>query len=77
MELSPEDIILILKNLQAPKDTVDRAEKLLAQEQYQEVYRCLRCLRNVYLDNVHECQKRLDTLDYLLYQVKLKEQIPR
>lgn len=72
MELSQEDMMQFLNELQMPKDIMEHCEEMMKQEKYQEIYSCLRCVRCEYLDELHKSQKRLDQLDYIIYQVKTK-----
>lgn len=72
MELTQEDMMQFLNELQLPKDIIEHCKGMLVEERYQEIYNSLRCVRCEYLEELHRSQKRLDKLDYLLYQVKMK-----
>lgn len=69
MEFTHEEMLQLLAEVQVDGD----AAKLIAEERYQELYRLLRTCRCVFLEDVHKSQKKLDQLDYLIYQIKKKE----
>lgn len=77
MELSQEDMMQFLSELQMPKDIMEHCAEMMKQEKYQEIYSCLRCVRCEYLDDLHKSQKRLDQLDYILFQIKMKHEKKR
>lgn len=68
MEFTHEEMLQLLTELQVEGDT----ERLIAEERYPELYRLLRTCRCGFLDEVHKSQKKLDQLDYLIYQIKKK-----
>lgn len=68
MEFTHEEMLQLLAELQVDGD----ATKLIAEERYQELYCLLRTCRCGFLEDVHKSQKKLDQLDYLIYQIKKK-----
>ncbi len=68
MEFTHEEMLQLLEELQVQGD----AEKLIAENRYPELYRLLRICRCDFLEEVHKSQKKLDQLDYLIYQIKKK-----
>lgn len=73
MELTQEDMIQCLHTLRVPEEKIAQFTSIAEQGNYPELYRCLRGLRCDYLDAVHESQKRLDQLDYLIYLIKSRQ----
>lgn len=72
MELTQEDMIQYLNTLHVSEEKIAQFTSMAQQGNYPELYRCLRCLRCDYLDAVHESQKQLDQLDFLIHDIKLK-----
>lgn len=70
MEFNEEEALLFLESLHVPQEVETRCRNLMGQGNYQETCRCLKSLRCEYLENLHESQKRLDQLDYLLFVLK-------
>lgn len=68
MEFTREDMLQLLSELQVEGD----AAKLIAEDRYPELYFLLRTCRCDFLEEVHNSQKKLDQLDYLIYQIKKK-----
>ena len=68
MEFTHEDMLQLLAELQVEGGVA----KLIAEERYPELYRLLRTCRCDFLEDVHKSQKKLDQLDYLIYQIKKK-----
>lgn len=70
MELTQEDMLQCLHALHVPEEKIAQFTGMVEQGNYPELYRCLRCLRCNYLDAVHESQKQLDQLDFLIHNCK-------
>lgn len=66
MEFTHEDMLQLLTELNVDGD----ASKLITENRYPELYRLLRTCRCDILEEVHKSQKKLDQLDYLIYQIK-------
>ena len=68
MEFTHEEMLQLLSELQVEGDSA----KLISENRYQELYCLLRTCRCDFLDELHKSQKKLDQLDYLIYQIKRK-----
>jgi len=51
-------------------DTVQRCMELAQRQENKELLRLLSCHRRELLDALHESEKRIDCLDYLIYQME-------
>ena len=51
-------------------DTVQRCMNLVKKQENAELLRLLSCHRRELLDTIHQNEKRIDCLDYLLYQIE-------
>jgi len=69
MIFTHEEMLQLLTELHIEGD----AERLIAEDRYPELYRMLRTCRCDFLDEVHKSQKKLDQLDYLIFQIKKKK----
>lgn len=54
-------------------DTVQRCMDLAGKQERGELLRVLSCHRRELLNSVHEGEKRIDCLDYLVYQIERQE----
>lgn len=64
---------ILLRNLKdagCDETSIKRYLKLGAEGKEKEQYRLLSAHRAVLLDQIHENQKKLDCLDYLIYSIK-------
>ena len=59
-----------LKDAGCNQDTICRCEVLAQGEKKGELMRVLSQHRRTLLDTVHENQRRIDCLDYLIYQIE-------
>lgn len=59
-----------LKDAGCDQDTIFRCEALAQGEMKGELMRVLSQHRRTLLDTVHENQRRIDCLDYLMYQIE-------
>ena len=75
MELSGEEMLQLLDVLQVSETMKVSCRDLLAQDDYTGMYQSLRGVRKEFLEDLHICQKRLDQLDHLLYEVKRKTKV--
>ncbi|MDO4976976.1 MAG: hypothetical protein Q4E53_06915 [Eubacteriales bacterium] len=73
MNLTPKEIIQYLVELQISDDICNQCSSMLNEQRYEELYMVLRLLRQGFLEDLHESQRRLDHLDYLIYDVKKKK----
>lgn len=74
MKLTQNEVMQFLEQLHTSEEAMSRCETMLTQENYQALYRYLRSMRCAFLDNLHESQQRLDKLDYLIYDIKKKNE---
>ena len=72
MELTQNDMLQLLDELNLPEDEKTDCGNLWTDGNYQKLYERLRSLRGNFLENLHESQQRLDQLDYLIYSMKRK-----
>lgn len=76
MAEAAEEDILVLRNLKdAGCDTltVEKFLQLKEARKTKEQLRLLSCHRNSLLQKVHENQKKIDCLDFLIFSMKQKE----
>ena len=59
-----------LKDAGCDPDTICRCEALVQEEMRGELMRVLSLHRRALLDTVHENKRRIDCLDYLIYQIE-------
>ncbi len=59
-----------LKDAGCDQDTICRCEVLVQEEKRGELMRVLSLHRRALLDTVHEHERRIDCLDYLIYQIE-------
>ena len=74
MELSKNEIMQYLEELQVPEDFCGKCRDLAREEQYEELYLNLRRVRKQFLNEMHAAQGRLDQLDRLIYDMKKKSE---
>ena len=70
MGLTEDEALQLLEQLQLTEEEEARYRMLAAAGNPAEFYRFLRCLRCGFLEEMHDCQKRLEQLDFLIYQTK-------
>ena len=73
MELKQNEIVLYLEELDIPEEVRIRCREMLESRKYQELFDALRAVRKDFLEDVHESQRRLDNLDYLIHDMKKKK----
>lgn len=73
MDFTPSEVMQYLDELQIPDELRARCEAMLKEQRYEELYTALRGVRQDFLENMHESQRRLDHLDYLIYDIKKKK----
>ena len=66
-----------LKDAGCDLDTICRCEVLSCEQKKGELMRVLSLHRRALLDTVHENQRRIDCLDYLIYQLEKQDRIIR
>ena len=59
-----------LRDAGCDPDTICRCEALVQEEMRGELMRVLSLHRRALLDTVHENERRIDCLDYLIYQIE-------
>ena len=64
-----------LKDAGCDQDMICRCEVLAQGEKRGELMRVLSLHRRTLLDTVHENQRRIDCLDYLIYQLEKQDRI--
>ena len=64
-----------LKDAGCDQDMICRCEVLAQGEKKAELMRALSLHRKALLDAVHENQRRIDCLDYLIYQLEKQDRI--
>ena len=64
-----------LKDAGCDLETIRRCEALALGEKRGELMRALSLHRKALLDAVHENQRRIDCLDYLIYQLEKQDRI--
>ena len=74
MDLSVNETLQCLDELQIPQELRERCRTLSEAGRYEELYRDLRCARTQFLEDMHTAQERLDRLDRLLYDIKKKRE---
>ena len=65
-----EDLTTALSDAGCGSDAIDKAKRLWAAGRTEDLIRHLRMCRCELMDDLHECQKRVDCLDYLIRQTK-------
>ncbi len=70
--MNDEKIIEILKDIECPQDTIAKYVDYGTKDNLCEQIRLLRIHRCLLLENIHHQQKKIDSLDYLLYYMKNK-----
>ncbi|MBR4234436.1 MAG: hypothetical protein IKR85_00055 [Clostridia bacterium] len=65
-----EEIVSCLKEIGCPQSAIDRAEALVQAGDGEALIRCLRRCRCDLMDDLHESQKRVDRMDYLIRQTE-------
>lgn len=73
MDFTPSEVMQYLEELQIPDELRARCETMLKEQRYEELYAALRGVRQDFLENMHESQRRLDHLDHLIYDIKKKK----
>ena len=66
-----------LRDAGCDPDTICRCEVLSREQKKGELMRVLSLHRRALLDTVHENQRRIDCLDYLIYQLEKQDRIIR
>ena len=74
MKFTEEEMLQLLEILQVPEETETIFRDLMAKGDYPELYRYLRSIRGGFLEELHLSQKRLDSLDRLVYEIKKKNE---
>ena len=74
MDLSPNETVQCLRDLQIPGEMRARCIKLAETQQYEALYPLLRGARAQFLKDMHIAQERLDRLDRLIYDIKRKSE---
>ena len=72
MDLSVNEILQCLEDLQIPEDLRRECRRLAEAQQYEKLYLTLRSIRQQLLQELHTVQNRLDCLDCLIYGIKKK-----
>ena len=75
MELTKNETLQCLEELQIPEEMCGRCREFTEKQQYEELYRDLRSMRGKLLEELHTAQARLDSLDRLIYDIKKKKEI--
>ena len=70
-----EDLTEALSDAGCGPDAIEKAKRLWATGRTEDLIRHLRMLRCELMDDLHECQKRVDCLDYLMFQIEKQETI--
>ena len=70
MDLLKNEINQCLEDLDISEEKCERCKKMVEFEEYEQLYRDLRCIRAEILDDIHLLQKKLDHVDCLIYSIK-------
>ena len=70
--LSQEDFMHVLKTIGCGTQDIDKFIYLYENQMGKEMIRFLKCQRCTLLNDVHDIQKKIDCLDYLLYRLEKK-----
>ena len=67
------EMTALLSDVGCQTDAVDKAKTLLEAGYIADLIRYLRRLRCGFMDQMHESQKRIDRLDYLIHQTEKQQ----
>ena len=66
-----DDLLTIMNDIGCLKEDVEKADNLIKKDNLKELILHLKRCRIDLLDKMHESQKRVDDMDYIIYQLKL------
>ncbi|MBQ0064635.1 MAG: hypothetical protein KBT48_02645 [Firmicutes bacterium] len=73
MQMNKESILHMLEQIGFDSLQIQRFEDILETEGIEEARNYLRCQRCDLVEKMHLYQKKVDQLDYLIYQLKKEE----